>query len=62
MTASPNGLPFESLPALPLRPEAGHKGSFGTVLVIGDVGVCRGKCLAERCSRRARRCALALGA
>ena len=35
MTASPNGLPFESLPALPARPEAGHKGSFGTVLVIG---------------------------
>lgn len=35
MTVSPNGLPFESLPTLPARPEAGHKGSFGTVLVIG---------------------------
>lgn len=33
-------LPDESpLPALPKRPEAGHKGTFGTVLVVGGCAV-----------------------
>lgn len=35
MSDGPNGLSFEALPALPPRPADGHKGSFGTVLVIG---------------------------
>jgi len=35
MTNGPNGLRFEPLPALPGRPSEAHKGSFGTVLVIG---------------------------
>jgi NAD(P)H-hydrate epimerase len=30
-----NGLSFEPLPALPARAKDGHKGTFGTVLVIG---------------------------